>query len=242
MLLDKRKLTDHLSRILCGGQIKEAVMHGAFECHAITVNTQLLVIVPPLPKAETLPEEVGILDLDLVNRLISTLSGDGGEVGLEIKGNRLLAEQRHGGKIKMVTAAPSTISTRIGADKVTGAMALFEREGKKVPLNQSTVQGVLETSRLLKATQINLTVGPEGSTFVVGQGNEHSHTAEFALGQLKADVTYELPIDANILTDVFSGVSDFTQAELVVTGPDSLVMVQEGGYKYVISPQRAAAT
>lgn len=240
MLVDKDRIVAHLHKLYTNGQVPEAIVTGAFSAAAVSPDQQLIVVVPGLDKVEALGSEpIGIVDLDLFIKSLKSLSGDGGDIGVVYEGNRLKAEQRHGGRMSFATASPTTIGTRISEDSLSKAKAFIEK-GTAVPLDQTTVQGVLETTKLLKADEIMVRVKEGGGHIFVGA--EVSHNATFDMPKLvpqDGQDDYTLPVSASVLIDVLQQVSDYTQAQLVLTGPDSLLAIREGEYMYIVSPKAA---
>lgn len=241
MLIDKDRIVGHLKKLRCNGQIQEAIVVGAFSSAAVSASQELIVIVPGLDKVEPLSSEpVGVVDLELFIRALGSLSGDKGDIGIVFENNRIRAEQRHGGKMSFAVASPTTIGTRISAETQVQAVAFIEK-GVEVALDQTTVNGVLETAKLLKAEEIQINVRVAGGNIFVGA--EVSHNATFEVAKLVPVVgtpDYTLHINAAILLAVFEQITDYTQAKLILTGPDSMVAVREGGYIYIISPKSVA--
>lgn len=238
MLIDKDRIVDHLNRIHVNGQIPEVVVKNAFSASAISASQQLIVVAAGLDKVEPLSnEEIGIVDLPLFIRSLRSLSGEGGQLGIQYADKRLRAEQRHGGRMSFATASPSTISTRLEDGTAEKALA-GTTGGVAVPLEKNVVDGVFETTKLLKAEEIQINVKRGGGNIFVGA--EVSHNATFDVEKMQpreGESDYTLYADAAVFTDVLQQISDYTQAQIILNGPQQLFAIKEGLYTYIISPK-----
>lgn len=237
MLVARKRMIDHLGKIFANGQIKEAVLQDAFGCNALNVDGQLLVLAPSLKGVEPLPEPVGLVDVSLLSSALKSLGGDTDEVAVDFEDDRILVDERHGGRIRLLTAAPNLIQSSVKQETVDKVLASAGKDSSEVALSQVVVQGLLEFSSLLKPEIITLKVGKKASEFVVGQST--GHYAEFDLAA-KAKAAYELVFSAKLIIDVFRQLNDYTSTKITLTGPDSIIVVSEGEYRYVISPQEEA--
>lgn len=238
MQVDKSKFLSHLARLSAGGEIRDAIVEGAFRAAAVGAGEQLLVVVPEMGGVESLPEPVGIVDLGRLIRSTNLLSSEaGGEVSIEFKDARIRATQKHGGRMSLVTAAPTGIGSRIEEETLDTALKFLEG-GTRVKLDKTTVDGVKEAKAVMNPEIITLRVGGKktktGQVFV---GEEITDNAEFDLAGLVGDEAYEVAVDAKLLVTVFGMVTDYAKANLIITGPDSIIAVEENGYMWIISPK-----
>lgn len=234
-------MVQHLQRITCGGQVTEAVFTGAFATTAVTPDHCLMVIAPALPKTRVLVkkgESVGVAELGKLVRALGVLSGEGKEavdVEVKLEAHRLVIDEEHRGVIRLMTAAPKTIGTAV-EEKVANQLvekAPASGEGG-IPLTRSLVEGIRSTFALLKATELELFVGPKGGKIRVG--NDNSDTAEFASEDLKSDEEYTL-LFGDHLVDVLGVVTNFNEAMMYLSGPETLIKIDDGGYQYFLSPR-----
>jgi len=236
MKVDRAQLVQHLQRLVCGSQITEAVFVGAFGAQALTPDQHLFVVAPPLPKGKTLLKEpVGIADLNLLIKALEVLSGEGNEaikVDVRYEDHRLVIDEEHRGIVRLMTAKPKTISTFVEEDIVEKLLAKAPTTEGGIPLTQSLVEGIRDTFSMLKVTEVELFVGPKGGRVQVG--GEHSHMAEFASEELKARTAYSLLFGKHIV-DALGVVTNYNEATLYLGGPKGFAMIEDGGYRYLIS-------
>lgn len=239
MKIKRVLLIQHLQRVICGGQITEAVFEGTFGTTALTPSHQLLVIAPRLPKPKTalFKEPVGIAELSKLVKALGVLAGEGNEaldVNVKIEKHRLVVDEEHRGILRLMTAAPKTIGTHIEAAVQKKLMLKAPKMDAGIPLTRELVEGIRSTFALFKAAEIELFVGPKGGRLQVGGDN--ADQAEFASEDLKAATEYSL-LFGSYLVDVLGVVSNFNEAVLCLGGPGNFVMVVDGGYKYLLAPQ-----
>lgn len=240
MQVERKRFMEHLAKIHANGQIKEAVLHDSFACNALNGDGQLMVMAPSLKGVEPLPDQVGVTDVALLRSFIKSVGGEGEQIGLEFKDAEIHLGHRHGGQIEMKTALPHLINSVVKPETVSKVVASIPKGAAEFPLSQATIQGVQETSGLIKPEIITLQVGKKGSTFVVGQSTGHiaKFPCEAKCGRGQDD--YELIFSAKLLLDAFAMMHDYTATKIQLTGPDSMVVLSEGAYKYVVSPQEPA--
>ena len=240
MLVDRKVMIEHLAKVAVNGQITEAVFTGAFECRALTTDGQLMVLAPALKDVEPLTEDVGCTNLAKLQGALKSLVGDNAKVAIEFVDERIRLEQRHGGWIHLATALPKLIQSHVQPDTVKKVLAAIPKKPVEVALSQVVVQTVLEAASIVKPEAITLKVEKSGGTLVLGQDTGDQAGIALPIKLAKGEEPYELRFAARVLLDVFKQLSDFTSSKLTLTGPDSIAIVGEGAYRYVISPQEKA--
>lgn len=245
MKIKREALIRHLQRIACGGQITDAVFSGAFATDAMSADHLLLVLAPGLAKTKVLwkkGEDAGIPDLDRLIRSLGVLSGTGNEalhVDIKMVAHHLVLDEEHRGLLSLITAAAKTISSRVDDSDRDKMLSLLPESGAdSIPLTRPLVEGIRGTFSLIKAEEIELFVGPKGGKIVVG--NSKADSAQFPSDELKAKAAYSLLFGEH-LVHVLGIVSDFNNAALYLTGPDKLIMVDDGGYRYILAPRNKGA-
>lgn len=240
MKIRRATLVGHLQKIMCGGQVTEAVFKDGFATQALTPNQLLVVIAPPLAKVEPLEEEIGLADLATIVKAFGMASGEGNEtidVNVRVEDNRLVIDEEGRGLLRLMTASPRTIGTLIEDATVAKVKAKITAK-KGIPLTRSLIEGIKNTYSGFKAAEIELFVGPKGGRVQVG--NENGHLAEFPSKDLKASETYSL-LFGEAFVDVLTQITDYSTAELLLSGPGGLVLVKDGRYQFYLSPQTKSA-
>ena len=240
MKVTRSKFIQHIERLACGGQVKEAVFTDGFAAASLSPDQLLLVSVPPLDGAEPLADEIGVADLSLLSKAVKLLQGEGNlgvEADLYVQDNRLVIDDASRGVQRLILAAPKTISTRIEAKTVE---KLFDAvpEGLTVDLTKGALEGVVNAFGLYKAEEVELQVGPEGIKIVVG--TERSHRAEFQLSDEPSMQSFKILFGKH-LVDVFNIITDFSSAKMTVGGPGKPVLIADGDYCYMLSPRSRSA-
>ncbi len=244
MKVNREKLVRHLQRISCGGQVGEAVFTGTFGTVALIPTHQLLVTAPSLPKTKVLfkkAEPAGIAELPKLMKALSVLAGTGNEavdVVLEMDGFRLVVDEGERGKLRLMTAKPKTIATFVEEETVKALLAKAPEEKNGIALQRTLLDGIRNTFSLFKATEIELHVGPKGGKVRVGGDN--ADNAEFESDALKAEEEYIL-LFGEPLVDVLSVVTNFNEAMLYLGGPNNFILIDDGGYRYILNPNRKSA-
>ncbi len=237
MKVNRQKFLLHLERLLCGGQVPEVVFRDAFAANALTPDQMLMVVAPSIPTAEPLSEEIGVADLGKMIKQVKLNQGEGNlgvEVNLYVDSDdqRLVIDDKDRGVQRLIIASPRTIATRIEQETVDELLS-DAPAGKSVPLTRSIVEGVRNAFSLLKAEEVRLEVGPKGSKIIVG--SERTDVAEYAL-EYKSKEAYSLLFGKHLIS-VFSVISDYSKASFTLGGPDNAILVQDGDYKYLLSPR-----
>ncbi len=243
MKLNRKDLIKHLQRISCGGQVDEVVFSEGFATSALTQDHLLCVIAPSIPKAD-LKGEIGIGRLEFFVKALGALSGVGNdavEVNITVKEHRLLLNEDERGKQFLLTANPSTIGTRIEEETREKLLAAAP-EGDGIPLTRALVEGIQNTFALYKAEEVELHIGAKKGKYSVG--NENSDYSEFpdkslAHGGKKAD-DYSLLFGQHLI-DVLGIISNYSEASLLLGGPDTMIMIKDGEYRYILSPRSKGA-
>jgi hypothetical protein len=213
--------------------VKEVVLRDGFAASALTPDQLLLVVAPPVAGISAgIPEPVGIADLDKLIRAFSMIPGSEDDVAADVRveDRRLVIDEPGRGCVRLLTASPRTISTRVD-DAIVAA--LLQKVGNVVvPISEVLLAGVRNTFSGLKASEVQIVVGPEGGAIRVG--DENSDVAEFPSADLRADEKFELNFGRHLI-DVFSIVED--EAILYLGGPGKPVAVQSGDFQYLLSPR-----
>ena len=225
-------LSRHVRRIWCGGNINEAVFFGAFETAAMTSDHLLLVLAPPLEGAPELSEPLGLVDL---GGLIKVCSWPGNEREtldqlVERVSDRLVIHDGDGRQVRLLTAEPRVIASTVDASVVE---AIIPKVGNhEVPLSAGLTSKVRAVSRALKAKHMLVEVGKEGGAIIVG--DEGGPEARLSVPQLRADEAYELMFQKHMI-DVLSSIHE-PDAVMRLAGPGSVVAIEDGKYRYLLSP------
>lgn len=239
MKLVRSQLVSHLKRISCNGQIAEACFRRGLASWALTPDHLLLVDAPTVKGATKLiakkSDEVGIVDIQTVIRSCSMIAGDDTEhVDLSLEDNRLVITEEEG-SIRLLTAEPRTVATRIEEDIVT---SLSEKIGDhEIPLLPSVINKVRTTFSGLRAERVLLEVGKKGGQISVG--GEFAHEAHLPMPELKDSNPYTLMFGQHLI-DVLTTVVE-TTAVLKLSGEGGVVAVIDGEYRYMLSPRSQAA-
>jgi len=245
MRIKREALIRHLQRIACGGQITDAVFTGAFKTDAMSPDHLLLVLAPGLPKTKALwkkGDSAGIPGLDRLIKALGVISGTGTEsvnVEIRMENHRLVLDEEHRGLLRLITAAPKTIAAQVDAEVLKTLISKLPKlEANSIPLTRPLVEGIRATFSLFKAEEVELFVGPQGGKIQVG--NSNADMAEFQSAELKAPTAYTLLFGEHFVS-ILGIVSNFDSAALYLTGPDKLTMVDDGGYRYILSPRSKGA-
>lgn len=239
MKINRAALVLHLQKVSCGGQIPAAVFTDGLATAALTEDHQLCVVAPSMEKVASLDGSVGIHDLGLLIKSLGTLSGAGNDatmVNLSVDDNRLVINEEHRGTLRLMTANPSTIGSRLEKSNLD-QMLKAAPSTHGVPLTRALVEGIDKTFSLLKAQELQLVVGKKKG--LVRIGNENAHMAEFELEGLKTkrgEDEYTL-LFASHLVDVLKVVSNFSEAQMFLGGASDMIVVQDGAYRFLLSPR-----
>jgi hypothetical protein len=229
--IDRKKLTSHLEHIHCGGLLPDVVLSGQFQGLGVDLNKQVMVQTGPLEGAEPLANEIGVTNLGL---LIEALEDD--QVNLTVE-DRAVVVSTHDRTFRLATSAPRVIGTRIEDHLMEKVSKLIPVESQWHPLEHRTVKGVRSAARALSAEVVTLAVKPTGSEIIVG--DPRLNVAQFELPDFKAAEEYSILLSKDSLLPVLNQLSDFTKAEMTLTGPDSVIGIREGSFSYIISPDKA---
>ncbi|KKN68878.1 hypothetical protein LCGC14_0446640 [marine sediment metagenome] len=245
MKIKRDTLIQHLQRIACNGQVTEVVFTGAFATAALTPDHLLLVVAPAIKTRGVLVkkgEEVGVSELTKLMKSLGVLAGTGNEaVDVEIKlvDNRLVIDEGARGVLSLLTAAPKTIGSNLEAESVAKLLAKGPKaDSGGLPLTRALVEGIRSTFALYKASELELTVGPRGGKVRVG--NDNSDMAVFESAELTAKTDYSL-LFGEAFVDVLSIITNYSEAVLVLGGPKKMVLIDDDGYQYLLSPRSPGA-
>lgn len=237
MKVTRAALRSHLDKIICGGQVNEAVFSDGFGVQALTPDLLLLILAPSIPGAESMKKEIGISDLPRLRRALGFVpaeeEGDEDTVELQLEDNRLVIEESGRGTLKIQTARPKTISTRPGADTVEKLMAQAPT-GKGIRLTRSLIDGIRNTWAGFDVQEVEVFVGPKGGMVRVGN-SEVGDFGEFPSKDLKAKQKYSLLFGAHFV-NALEQVTD-EKAELLLAGPGKFVIIKDGDYRFLLSPR-----
>lgn len=243
MKLNRAKFVQHLERIKCAGQVKDAIFTEDFAVSAITPDQLLLVDAPGAPGAQPLSEDIGVGDLDKLIKALKLFPGEGNtgiEVEVYVKDNRLVIDDGARGIQKLILAATKTIGTKIDPD-VVGKLfkaATPAEGGASANLTRRTLEGVASVFSLYKAEEVEIQVGKEGCVIRVGTSN--TDQAEFPLDMPPTLPGYTL-LFGKQLVDVFSIITDFSAAKVYFGGPGRPIVIEDGEYTYLLSPRARSA-
>jgi len=243
MKIHRQTLIQHLNRVSCNGQVEGAVFTGAFATAALTEDHLLCVIAPGLPKVEALEEQIGVANISRLVKGLQILAGvgnEGVEVEVTVEDFRLVLHEGYRGSLHLLTAAPKTIGTAVEGETLK---RLLEQcpTGKGIPLTKSLVDGIQDMFSLLKAEEVEIVVGKgkKAGKIVVGNAN----TADFhetPVKELVGKEEYSLLFGKHFV-DALGTVTNFSEAQLLLAGPDSFVVVEDSGYRYLLSPRSRGA-
>lgn len=233
MNFKREDLIDHLKRISCGGRIKQVIFSGAFQAAALTPDQLLLVVAPALDCDEELAAPIGVADLDLFVKALEMMPGSEEDIGVDItvEDHRLVINETGRGSVRLLTAQPRTIETRVEQEIVDTLMK--QVGGVMVPLTESLIASIKRAFAGLQATSVEIVAGLLAGHVRVG--DDTSHFAEFPLPDLRSpDGEYRLNFGQHLI-NVLSTVD--TDATMYLGGAQKPVVVQDGEYNYLLSPR-----
>ena len=236
MRVVREELKQHLDKVTCGGQIAEAVFTGAFAAQVMSLDQLLIVLAPPLERTEPLPEAIGVPDLGKLVKALSVVAGPGSEgefVEIGVKDHRLILDEEHRGKLRLLLAGINTIGTRI-EDPTVKKLTKQIPKGKGIPLTRAFIDGVRATFSLFKAVEVELFLGPRGGRVQVG--SETSDIAVFESKELKSKKAYSLLFGKHFV-DVLSVVTNYSEVRLLLGGPEGFAVIQDGEYQFILGPR-----
>lgn len=236
MLIDRKALVAHLGHIRCEGLLPDAVLSGQFISAGASADRQVMVLAGGMPKVDPLAEEVGVTNLELLNKVLESMDDD--NINLTVE-NGFIVVTAHDRTFRLVTAAARVIGTRIDQQLVDRIRALVPDNAPWGNLEHQFVRGVMKAASILKADVMTLSVGPNGSS--LGVGEERLNIARFDLPAFKDAQSYELTLPKTVMVPVLTQLTDFTKAQMCLTGPDSVIAIREGTYTYIISPDKPGA-
>lgn len=237
MRIARKAFVTHLQHLNCGGLLPDIALTGQFIGVGATVGDRgVMVMSGPVEKADPLSEEIGVTNLELFIKVLQSMEDD--EVSLNIE-DRFIVVAAHDRTFKLITSAPRVLGTRIDDDMKVKILQLIPATAEWNSLEHRFVEGVLSAAQILKAEVLILTIGPTGGYMEVG--DPKINVARFDLPDLKAPSEYQLLLSAAYMVPVLKQLTDFTKAQIVVTGPESVIAVREGGFTYIVSPDRPDA-
>lgn len=243
MKVRRASLVQHLQKIICNGQVTEAVFTDGFATQAFTPDQLLLVLAPSLPKVEPLEDEIGMADLATIIKAFGWTPGEGNEtidVSVRVEDHRLVIDEEQQGAVhRLMTASPKTIGTRIEQSTVDKLLAKEPKAtGKGIQLTRALIEGIRNTYAGIKAAEVELVIGPKGGKVRVG--NENGHYSEFESKDLKDKQSYSLLFGEH-LVDVLGQITDYGTASLQLRGPKAFIVIKAGEYRYFLSPRAKSA-
>lgn len=230
MKIAREALISHLRRIHCEGLLPDIVLSGQFQGVGISVDRLVLVTVGPLDKAEPLPGETGITNLGMLLKVLDSMIDD--EVSFSIEG-QFIVIGAHDRTFKLVTSNPRSIGTKVSDETKDKISSLVPSTAEWHALEHRFVEGTLKASGILRAEAVTFEVRSLGALLRVG--DPRMNVADFELPDYKSAAGYDLSVASSHIVPVFKQLSDFTKAQMALTGPDSVVAIREGGYTYYVS-------
>jgi len=230
-LTKKTALVDHISRVHCGGRIHKAVFSGRFGAVGHSRSLDLMVIAPELSDAVALPHALSIPDLNRVGRLIKNEPRELLDLTYDPALCRLVLKRGDGCVFFCTEEQDPEL---VMALERTAAQSLEQLASSDdtVWLTHGVAQAVIEGIRLLKPSLVSLQVEAEGSQFVITDG---SNLIEIPHPDLWSDEPYWVLLNAKTFRAVLSQVDRFTECTLQPTGPDTVVAVCCGEYRYLLA-------
>jgi hypothetical protein len=233
MEFDKDALLLHLNRIYCDEEVNEAVFETDLSVTAITPDQAFFVSTPPFVEEDGFQERVGLINLNLLINAIKLCPDEQIDLALQEDANgsqRLMVTDEAEGYI--IISDPDIIGTRVKEADREAVLNALPDEG--VPIPDRTAKQLLARQDLLGAMELTFNVSPDGTVIEVGPNTGNYWKVEYP--GLRDDEEYELILQANALVAALEQIDDYSEAEVVLTGPDSVVGIRYDGYTYVLSP------
>ena len=234
MKLKRDDMKRHLKRIACGGLIDEVVFHGAFEAIALSDDQLLAVIAPIAPGAKKLKQEIGIGRLGHLQKALDLLKGSGQDavnVRLRVETHRLVIDDQERGSQYILTAQPSTIGTQVEPETAKAFAAKVDEmlELEPIGIGDRITLGIQSTFKGLAAEEVELHVGEEDGYAIVGNetNSDFARIEIPGLGHGGESDDFSL-LFGRELVEVLGIIHNFSTACLYVSGPGSMIMIQDG--------------
>lgn len=233
MLVERKKLVDHLEKIYCDGLLKDVVLTDRFGASGFSVPQDLLVIAGQRDWALPLAGELGVVNLELLIKILGI--GDDEKIAFDVTEQHIVLETNER-TIKLVTAAPRVIGSKVDPHIQEKVLGLIPADRKWIPLGFQLVKGIQEAISKLKAENVLFLCTPNGTKVVVGE--ERQNSVSFRFPDLVTAEEFKLTFPTTLINPVLNQISDFTKAEIMVIGPATIVPIREGDYTYIMSPSK----
>lgn len=235
MKLSREAVTRHLSRIQVEGEINEVVLELDFSATAMSVDQGLLVLAPEFPLPEEFPEELGVIDLALMTRLIETAKPEGDMVDLGYEDQRITVDSGKLGKPSIMTADPTVVSTRISEEQIESCMeAIPEKKGPVIP--DDLADSIAQYVEMFGAQEMFLECSSRGTEILVGYPQGNFYPVKFPALKAAKGEKYTLILQASTFVRVLKQIEDFSKSTITLCGPGSFVVIDYAGYAYILSP------
>lgn len=230
MKVNRNSLIQHLTRIMCNGQVNQAVFHGAFGTRAMTLDTSLVVWAPEMDGVEPFHDDVGMGDLAKLLKSLGILSGPGKageEVSIYLEDNRLVIDEEHRGIMRLMVAQPKTIGTRVEdktVDELLATIPDVDGDGDEAPKTKRKTAKKKATKR---STAASPKVFPEG-VIPLTRSLIEGIKVTFGVYKVEEVQLFAGPQGGRVVVgNENSDLAEFESAELRTTEPRSMVF---GGY------------
>lgn len=241
--VNREALLAHVERVYDSGIGPDVVFEPDLRVSALTPD-QALFVVSPSMETDVLPYRVA-MKTKRVNALAEVLkkARDADQVRVRLTG-RTAGDGRPYQHVEVSSGrascfvptllSPRDASTSVVQSDVRKVLDLLD-EGETWPVGRTVVKELRRALRLTDANEATLRVRARGSEIQAG-----ARTGQFgAVDYPKLDPSgdeYDLLLQADAWRAVIKAVDDWDEAELILTGPESIVAVREAGWRYVMSP------
>lgn len=240
MSVNRQELVDHLRAIRCGGAVEEAVLQPDLSCTAMTQDHSYMVVAPALVDEPLFDDPIGAIDLQYIISGLQAHAPGAESDDVEVihdaeSGQLVLRPEGETDEFKVNLGAPEIIGTRTSEDAADAVIDLVARgDGQSLPEYKG--ERITKTQESTSAQEAWIHVDTGG--VVVRFGDPRTNVGTVEVPELVGDEEYEIMLQAQQVVRVLSQI-DYENAKFILTGPDSVVLVQADPYIYAWNPMES---
>lgn len=234
MEFDRDELLTHLRRIHCDGKVSQVAFQPDGSVNAMTRNRVLFLSSPPFHDGFS-QEAIGLGNLKRLIDVVKKSTRSGDNVVLEVNDShtRLIVRPDGDTRYQLVLSDPERVKTSVDERAV---QAISDELGKNDDfiLPQNVADQLLTAHKVLnKPEELKVRVMDDKTLLQFGD-NTGDH-GRFQVNVTHEDGPYKLSLRASYVVSVLERIDDFYQANMIFTGPESVVGFEYKGYTYAIN-------
>jgi len=233
MKIPRTKLLQHVELLRAGGAVDEAILFGGLGGVACSLDGESIVSAPEVADAAIFPEPVGVQSVEELRRVVRDLVDEDADGRVEVEFRDPFLVLGTTIENRSITVPPAKMPSPLLPDAAAAVFA--DAPDHEIAVSEETRRLLLAAFRARGGSEVEIFVGPTGTWARIGDSERVQVTDVPLIGEVGEEADRRLLLGPDFFDVLGAAAPDL----LRLGGPEDVVVLEAGAYRYAIFPRRS---